>query len=102
MNTLEEQYNEQFKAIKKHYRKRKIIGALIMGVTAIGCLTYFYLSYKKLIEFDGAMQGISLIFGIGCAVIAIRLPFHQTHNEYIQLRDLNSAYTHERFRERNG
>ena len=46
-----------------------------------------------------AMTGI---LGIGAAVIAIRMPFHQSHSEYIQLRDLNNAYTHERFRQGKG
>ena len=102
MKTIEEQYGEQYKAIKRHYRKRKFIGALIMAVVALILLFYTYIGYKKIIEVAEVTQVMSFMFGICAAVISIRLPFHQTHSEYIQLRDLNSAYTHERFRQRKG
>lgn len=102
MKTIDEQYKVQFKEIKKRYRKKKLIGTLIIGMIAIGLIGYFYLSIKDIIEYDPFFQAFSLIAGIAAAVIAVAMPFKQTHSEYIELRDLNSAYTHERFRERNG
>lgn len=102
MKSIDEQYKAQYKEIKKRYRKRKLIGSLIIGIIAIGLLSYFYLSIKDIIEYDPFFQTFSIIAGIGTAVIAIAMPFKQTHSEYIEIRDLNSAYTHERFRERNG
>ncbi len=102
MKDINEQYRAQYKEIIKRYRKRKIITSTIAGIIAIGLLTYAYLSYKHIIEYDDYKIIMYGLFGIGSAIIAIRTPFHQTHNEYIELRDLNSAYTHERFRNRNG
>lgn len=102
MNTIEQQYNEQYKKIKKYYRKRKIIQTLISSIIAIILLGYAYLSYKKIINSDDLKMVMTFLFGVGAAIIAIRTPFYQTHSEYIQLKDLNSAYTHERFRERKG
>ena len=99
---IDEQYEMQWKAIKRHYRKRKLTISLIACVIAIILLSYAVMSYKKIIEPDDFKMAMAGIFGIGSAVIAIRMPFHQTHNEYIQLRDLNSAFKHERFRERKG
>lgn len=102
MKDINEQYKAQYREIKKRYRKRKIIISAITGTIAISLLTYTYLSYKHIIEYDDFNIIMCGLFGIGSAIIAVRTPFHQTHNEYIELRDLNSAYTHERFRNRNG
>lgn len=99
---IEEQYQSQWKEIKRYYRKRKLTISLIFGIIAIILLTYAYLSYKRIIEQDDLKMAMTGILGIGAAVIAIRMPFHQSHSEYIQLRDLNSAYTHERFRQGKG
>ncbi len=102
MNTLEQQYNEQLKEIKKRYRKRKLRQTVISGIIAIILLGFTYMGYKNLIEIKDMTWVMAGIFGFGALAIAIRTPFYQTHNEYIELRDLNSAYTHERFRNRNG
>lgn len=99
---IEEQYNAQYKEIKKrHFKKRLLISgiALMFGLPT---LIYAILSYKNIIEYNDFNIIFFGLIGIAFIIIAIRNLFHQSHSEYIELRDLNSAYTHERFRERKG
>lgn len=102
MNTIEEQFNKQLKEIKRRYRKKKLAQTLISGIIAIILLLYAYMGLKKLIEMTDMTMMFTGLAGFTALAIAIRTPFNQSKSEYIELRDLNSAYTHERFRQRKG
>ena len=102
MNTIEEQFNEQLKEIKQRYRKKKFKQTLISGILAIILLLYAYVGLKNIIEMTDKTMIFTGLAGFTALAIAIRTPFYQSKSEYIELRDLNSAYTHERFRQRKG
>lgn len=102
MNTVKEQYNAQYKSIKKAYRKRKMVQTAISAIVAIILLGYAVLNFKGIVPQDDFKMVMTGMFGIGAAIIAIRTPFHQTSAEQAEILSLNNAYTQERFKERNG
>lgn len=99
MNTVNEQYNAQYKSIKKAYRKRKTVQAATAAIILLG---YAVLNFKGIVPQDDFKMVMTGMFGIGAAIIAIRTPFHQTSAEQAEILSLNNAYTQERFKERNG
>ena len=99
MNTVNEQYNAQYKSIKKAYRKRKTVQTAISAIVAIILLGSAVLNFKGIVPQDDFKM---VMTGIGAAIIAIRTPFHQTSAEQAEILSLNNAYTQERFKERNG
>lgn len=98
--TAKEQYEAQYKDIKKKHKqiKKKKVLKLIIGAIICFILSFIVYVVKK----DEIITTLLQIGSFAFIVMSIKTAVKKTPQERRELNYLNNAYTQERFKERNG
>ena len=97
---INQQYEAQYKDIKKRHKqiKKKKILKFIAGAIICFILSFIVFVVKK----DEVIMTLLQIGSFAFIVMSIKTAIKQSPQERREILDLNNTYTQERFRERNG